>query len=70
MQACSISDPVPLTTYSVSASSSGKGLVSVFATHTPVPRKEDGWVTLTAQGDGIHIMDVRGAFYVVCHSAC
>ncbi|KAF9509604.1 hypothetical protein BS47DRAFT_1487880 [Hydnum rufescens UP504] len=68
MQACSISDPVPLATYSIAASSSEKGLVSVFATHTPVPHKEDGWVTLTAQGDGIHIMDLANSQPVASHT--
>lgn len=61
MQGCSISDPYPLASYSLPSGSSrrSQGSVSaIAATFSSVPGNEVGWATITAQGDGIHIIDV------------
>jgi len=32
---------------------------SIYVTHTRTSNNSDGYVTVAAQGDGIHILDVR-----------
>ena len=64
--ATTIGDPYLLSTYSLpSKSKKGKEKVTtveeqhaIFASHSRVGKKRDGQVTIAAQGDGIHILDV------------
>lgn len=51
-----ISDPYHLATYSTH--SRGSSSAAVYTTFTSVPGADGGWVTVTVQGDGIHIIDV------------
>lgn len=66
----SISEPFVLSTYGTShqlprtvTNKKTKGPASVFATHETASGSSDGYATITAQADGIHILDVRNA----CH---
>ncbi|KAL1737973.1 hypothetical protein HDZ31DRAFT_78730 [Schizophyllum fasciatum] len=66
----SIGDPFVLASYaSHQKASKGKqrqSLPHVYATYTPGPR--DGYVTATAQGDGIHTLDVSDIHPVTSHT--
>lgn len=68
----SINEPFLLATYGtpqrLSKSGSGskkqKPLTNVFATHGKASGSSDGYATVTAQADGIHVLDVRPIFRV------
>lgn len=62
----SIGEPFVLSTYATSQrlpkSSGGKKQktsANVFATHEKASGSSDGYATVTAQADGVHILDVR-----------
>ena len=69
---CSLGEPLALSTFALpSASLSKTNYAShVFGSYTSVPRNEEGWLTLTCQGDGVHIVDVRASKCrdVLCNS--
>ncbi len=65
----SIQEPFSLSTYATSKRLQKKsqkgGKSSLYASHTTAPTSSDGYVTVTAQGDGVHILDVRLALLLL-----
>lgn len=61
----SIGEPFVLSTYATSqrlpksAGKKQKTSANVFATHEKASGSSDGYATVTAQADGVHILDVR-----------
>lgn len=62
-----VGDPIVLSSYSLPSRTSKKGKEKatsadekpfVFASHSGAGKKRDGLVTIAAQGDGVHILDV------------
>ncbi|PBK67026.1 hypothetical protein ARMSODRAFT_1020992 [Armillaria solidipes] len=68
----SIQEPFSLSTYATSRRLQKKsqkgGKASVYASHTTTPTSSDGYVTVTAQGDGVHILDVSTMHPIVSHT--
>ncbi|KAK0491504.1 hypothetical protein IW261DRAFT_1438088 [Armillaria novae-zelandiae] len=68
----SIQEPFSLSTYATSKrlqKKSQKGSKSsVYASHTTTSTSSDGYVTVTAQGDGVHILDVSTMHPIVSHT--
>jgi hypothetical protein len=66
MMDATIGEPFLLSSYTISqrlqkAAASGKARqtpANVYATHENGSGSSDGYVTVTAQGDGIHVLDV------------
>ena len=66
MMDATIGEPFLLSSYSISqrlpkSAASGKARQTpsnVYATHDSGSRSSDGYVTVTAQGDGVHVIDV------------
>lgn len=65
----SISDPYHLATYSVNPGGP-RANPFVFSSFTILPDLTSGWVTLTVQGDGIHIMDVSEPMPPIMRESC
>ncbi|KAG6856986.1 hypothetical protein H0H87_011080 [Tephrocybe sp. NHM501043] len=72
----SISEPFVLSTYASSkqlpkSGSGGKkqrGLTNVFATHGKASGSSDGYATVAAQGDGVHVVDISTLHPVISHT--
>ncbi|PBK93853.1 hypothetical protein ARMGADRAFT_1062677 [Armillaria gallica] len=68
----SIQEPFSLSTYATSRRLQKKsqkgGKSSVYASHTTTPTSSDGYVTVTAQGDGVHTLDVSTMHPIVSHT--
>ncbi|KAK0190456.1 hypothetical protein F5146DRAFT_1137291 [Armillaria mellea] len=68
----SIQEPFSLSTYVTSKRLQKKsqkgGKSSVYASHTTTPTSSDGYVTVAAQGDGVHILDVSTMHPIVSHT--
>ena len=58
---CSLGEPLALSTFALPSTGVPKAnhVSHVLGSYTSVPRNEEGWLTLTCQGDGVHIVDVR-----------
>ncbi|KAI5123385.1 hypothetical protein M0805_006093 [Coniferiporia weirii] len=71
-----VNDPFLLSAYSPPSSTKnrkGKSVAIderpyVFATHSAVPKREDGQVTLAVQGDGIHVFDLAELHPISSHT--
>ncbi|KAG6916469.1 hypothetical protein DXG01_006663 [Tephrocybe rancida] len=68
--AASISEPFVLSTYATSSSSSKKqgGLSNVFATYEKASGSSDGYATIAAHGDGVHVLDISTLHPVISHT--
>lgn len=68
----SIQEPFSLSTYATSKRLQKKsqkgGKSSVYASHTTTSTSSDDYVTVTAQGDGVHILDVSTMHPIVSHT--
>ncbi|KAK0461635.1 uncharacterized protein EV420DRAFT_1639932 [Desarmillaria tabescens] len=68
----SIQEPFSLSTYATSRRLQKKsqkgGKSSVYASHTTTSAGSDGYVTVAAQGDGVHILDVSTMHPIVSHT--
>ncbi|KAH8118420.1 hypothetical protein DFH11DRAFT_1839063 [Phellopilus nigrolimitatus] len=71
-----LGDPYLLATYALpskSAKAKGKSVAAdehpyVFASHSAVPKRDDGQVTLAIQGDGIHVYDLADLHPISSHT--
>ncbi|KAG7447648.1 uncharacterized protein BT62DRAFT_1075023 [Guyanagaster necrorhizus] len=68
----SIQEPFSLSSYATSRrlqkKSQKDGKSSVYASHTATSTSSDGYVTVAAQGDGVHILDVSTMHPIVSHT--
>ncbi|KAF8316976.1 uncharacterized protein EI90DRAFT_3085539 [Cantharellus anzutake] len=53
-----LGEPLALSTFALPSASKAGYSSHVLGSYTNVPRNEDGWLTLTCQGDGVHIVDL------------
>jgi hypothetical protein len=58
----SIADPFVLSTYALPKTASSAG--HVFATHCAIPGRSEPLVVVTAQADGVHILDVSSRLFI------